>query len=161
MKSLRRYYVPNGVYFITVVTHDRLPHLHENLDLFWRGWGNWRPMAWVVLPDHFHALVNPSPLTISELLHRFKLRYSRQFFKSIPKVRLWQNRFWEHVIRDERDLATHMDYIHHNPVHHGFTADPFEYQHSSLGEWHRKGIYARDWGVVVRDYGSWQVGEPG
>jgi hypothetical protein len=32
---------------------------------------------------------------------------------------LWQRRFWEHTVRDEADLAAHVEYIHFNPVKHG------------------------------------------
>jgi putative transposase len=160
MKTLRRFYIPDVIYFVTVVTHDRRPFLVEYLGLFWHGWGDQRPLAWVVLPDHFHVLLHPSPQTIPEVLQRFKLRFSRQFFKENSKSQLWQNRFWDHVIRDERDLSRHLDYIHSNPVHHGLATDPFECKYSSLGEWYQKGVYQRDWGVIVQDYGSWQAGEP-
>jgi putative transposase len=161
MKTLRRFYIPNAIYFVTVVAYDRRPFLVDDFGLFWHGWGDSRPLAWVVLPDHFHALINPSPLTISEVIQRFKLRYSRRYYQEHPKERLWQNRFWDHVIRGEKDLARHLDYIHYNPVHHGLAIDPFEYEHSSLPEWYERGMYQRDWGVVVEDYSSWQVGEPG
>ena len=53
--------------------------------------------------------------------------------KSLPKIEyrsatrikrneraIWQYRFWEHTIRDELDYQRHMDYIHFNPVKHGF-----------------------------------------
>ncbi len=30
---------------------------------------------------------------------------------------IWQRRYWEHTIRDDRDLAVHLDYIHFNPPH--------------------------------------------
>lgn len=33
---------------------------------------------------------------------------------------IWQDKFWEHTIRDERDLQIHFDYIHYNPVKHGY-----------------------------------------
>jgi REP element-mobilizing transposase RayT len=39
---------------------------------------------------------------------------------------LWQWRFWEHLIRDDDDLARHVEYIHHNPVKHGLVTDPFD-----------------------------------
>jgi putative transposase len=29
---------------------------------------------------------------------------------------IWQRRYWEHTIRDERDFAAHMDYAHFNPA---------------------------------------------
>ena len=32
---------------------------------------------------------------------------------------VWQRRFWEHLIRDERDFSNHVEYIHYNPVKHG------------------------------------------
>ena len=32
---------------------------------------------------------------------------------------IWQRRYWEHTIRDDRDLAAHLDYIHFNPVKRG------------------------------------------
>jgi len=35
------------------------------------------------------------------------------------KINLWQRRYWEHQIRDESDLRSHVDYIHFNPVKHG------------------------------------------
>ncbi len=33
---------------------------------------------------------------------------------------IWQRRYWEHVIRDEDDFERHVDYIHCNPVKHGW-----------------------------------------
>ncbi len=44
---------------------------------------------------------------------------------------LWQRRFWEHAIRDQDDLDRHVDYVHWNPVIHG---------------WVRCGVYPEDWG---------------
>jgi REP element-mobilizing transposase RayT len=35
---------------------------------------------------------------------------------------IWQRRYWEHTIRDDRDFAAHMDYTHFNPVKHGLVA---------------------------------------
>lgn len=50
---------------------------------------------------------------------------------------VWQRRFWEHAIRDEVDLARHIDYIHANPVKHGLAADPFDWQWSSYRKYNR------------------------
>ena len=33
---------------------------------------------------------------------------------------IWQRRYWEHTIRDEVDFNKHIDYIHYNPVKHGY-----------------------------------------
>ncbi len=46
--------------------------------------------------------------------------------------RIWQRRFWEHFIRDERDFESHVDYIHHNPVKHGHVRTVGEWPFSSF-----------------------------
>jgi putative transposase len=45
------------------------------------------------------------------------------------------------------DLERHIDYIHYNPVKHGFTTDPGEWRESSFLEWVRRGYYAQNWGT--------------
>ena len=60
---------------------------------------------------------------------------------------LWQLRFWEHLIRDERDFAQHCDYIHYNPVRHGLCETPQDWQFSSIHRFIAQGIYPPNWGV--------------
>ncbi len=59
---------------------------------------------------------------------------------------LWQARFWDHVIRDDNDYKRHLDYIHWNPVKHGFVKDPIQWQWSTFSKWMKKGVYDKDWG---------------
>lgn len=59
----------------------------------------------------------------------------------------WQNRFWEHLIRDEKDFHNHLDYIHINPVRHEYVNDPAAWLHSSFAEYAGKGWYASGWGA--------------
>ncbi len=58
---------------------------------------------------------------------------------------IWQRRSWEHTIRDERDYAAHMDYIHWNPVRHGLAARPEDWPHSTFRRCVRAGVYPADW----------------
>ncbi len=101
----------------------------------------------VVLPDHFHVIVRSRDVAISNIMHDFKIRYSKRFRDLYRDGRVWQNRFWDHVIRDQRDMNKHVDYIHYNPVRHGIVDDPFDYEHSSLQRWFEEGYYPRNWGV--------------
>lgn len=55
-------------------------------------------------------------------------------------------RYWEHLIRNDDDLARHVDYIHHNPVKHGLTADPFHWRSSSI---HVYALVTPTWTVSV------------
>lgn len=63
-------------------------------------------------------------------------------------MRLWQERFWEHVIRNEKDLTNHYDYIHFNPVKHGLVNAPEDYSWSSYSYWLERGYYEVGWGHV-------------
>jgi putative transposase len=58
---------------------------------------------------------------------------------------VWQRRFWEHLIRDQDDFARHMDYIHYNPVKHGYAVCPHEWEHSSFHRWVKERVYRPDW----------------
>ena len=58
---------------------------------------------------------------------------------------IWQRRFWEHLIRDQEDFNRHMDYIHWNPVKHGWVHRVADWPHSSFHEYVRRGVYAEDW----------------
>ncbi len=112
--------------------------------------------AWVVLPDHMHCL-----WTLPENDADFPGRWraiKKSFAKAIgigePRspvmIRrgergIWQRRYWEHTIRDERDLTAHMDYIHFNPVKHGFVERPVEWPYSSFRRCVARGLYPAGW----------------
>ena len=99
--------------------------------------------AMVVLPDHLHAV-----WTLPEGDSDFPVRWGQikaRFSKAIPKgepldlIRrmrgergIWQRRYWEHLIRDERDLDCHIDYCWYNPVKHGLVANVEDWPFSSF-----------------------------
>ena len=66
--------------------------------------------------------------------------------------------FWEHAIRSDDDLINHVDYIHYNPVKHGWATSPYDWEESSV-HWY-EAYYGRDWlrslwtDFPVRDYGQ-------
>jgi putative transposase len=62
---------------------------------------------------------------------------------------IWQRRFWEHLIRDEKDFNRHCDYIHYNPVKHGLIDDPKKWECSSILQFIEEGLYPQDWGDSV------------
>jgi putative transposase len=94
-----------------------------------------------------HLLIVPDVDTgVARIVGAFK-REVTWSLRSRPPVRgaLWQSRFYDHVIRDEDDLYRHLDYIHFNPVKHGYCLDPAEYQWSSLRTWQKRGVYPPGW----------------
>ncbi len=60
---------------------------------------------------------------------------------------VWQNRYWQHSIRDHRDDAVHMDYIHFSPVKHGLAARPADWPFSSFAKCVTLGLHQVDWPI--------------
>ena len=61
---------------------------------------------------------------------------------------IWQRPYWEHQIHGETDLARHIEYIHFNPVKHGWVKQPTDWLHSTLHGYIGRGIVEADWGRV-------------
>jgi putative transposase len=163
MPDYRRNRVPGGTYFFTVNLLDRKSSLlvsHvDNLRESVRKVRERCPFhidAWVVMPDHMHAVwtLPPDDADYSGRWRAIKIA----FVKTIPKSEqlsatrtargergIWQRRFWEHTIRDERDYAAHLDYVHINPVKHGLVSLVRNWPHSSFHRFVRDGIYSLDW----------------
>ena len=112
--------------------------------------------AMVVLPDHLHAIWT-LPKDDNEYAKRWGLIKSG-FSRKIPKTErinksrlnkgergIWQRRYWEHLIRDDRDYETHVNYIHHNPVKHGYVKRPFDWPYSTIHEFISNGVLERNW----------------
>jgi len=113
--------------------------------------------AFVVLPDHLHAIWT-LPENDNDFAKRWmliKAGFSRQLPKNeiINKSRLkkgergiWQRRYWEHLIRDDVDYEMHVNYIHHNPVKHGYVERAIDWRYSTIHDYVEKGIISSDWG---------------
>jgi len=68
---------------------------------------------------------------------------------------LWQRRFWEHTVRDNKDLKRCLDYVHWNPVKHGHVSRVADWPFSTFHRYVRQGVYGPDWGgsVAIDDRG--------
>ncbi|MBL1459160.1 MAG: transposase [Methylophaga sp.] len=114
--------------------------------------------AMVILPDHLHAIwtLPPGDADFAKRWMLIKTAFSRalpkheninQSRKSKRERGIWQRRYWEHLIRDELDYERHVDYIHYNPVKHGYVDKTFDWPYSSIHRFIEKGIISSDWGV--------------
>jgi putative transposase len=160
-----------ATYFFAVVTADRRPILVEHVGRLGSAFRLTRERypfimdALVVLPDHLHTVWTLPPDDADYSTRWMVLK--RAFSSGLPARRLtpvqmhrrekgvWQRRFWEHRIRDEGELCGYIDYIHHNPVKHGYCAAPGEWPYSTFHRMVERGVYARDWqgdeaGISVR-----------
>lgn len=69
---------------------------------------------------------------------------------------IWQNRFYEHFIRNEWDFNNHLNYIHYNPVKHGLVARPKDWQFSTFYKYVKLGFYDENWGDDVQIIGDFE-----
>ena len=173
----RRADVPGGTYFFTVALADRKDDLlvREIVKLraavrIVKQRHPFEIVAMVVMPDHLHALWR-LPSDDADYPMRWSLVKSA-FSHSLPKTErirhsrelkrergIWQRRYWEHLIRDERDLQAHADYIHYNPVKHGYVSRAIDWPYSSLHRYVRQGWVAEDWGCGEKE-NEGEFGEP-
>lgn len=169
MPEYRRNRVPGGTYFFTVNLEDRrtgllvarLDLLRDAVRLI-RAKSPFRIEAWVVLPDHMHWLwtLPDGDDDFPDRWRAIKIAFSKALpageYRSATRTArgergLWQRRYWEHTIRDDRDFAAHLDYIHFNPVKHGLVAHPADWPHSSFHRYVAKGFYPASWAGSGRE----------
>ena len=113
--------------------------------------------AMVVLPDHLHAIWT-LPIDDTDFSKRWMLiksGFSRNLTTdeeiSVSRKKkgergIWQRRYWEHLIRDEIDYENHINYIHNNPVKHGYVNKAVNWPYSTIHEYIASGVLAADWG---------------
>jgi putative transposase len=65
---------------------------------------------------------------------------------------VWQRRFWEHALRNERDYQNHFDYLHYNPVKHGLVKKVVDWPYSSFHRRVEKGVCSNQWGSRMENY---------
>jgi putative transposase len=164
MSRYRRAIIEGGVFFFTVTLADRSGDLLLcEVDRLRRIYASvqarhpFETVAICVLPDHLHAIWSlPSgDANYSMRWNVIKSGFTRglpgNVTRSPSKIAhrergFWQRRYWEHAIRDDVDLARHVDYIHFNPVEHGLVARACDWPHSSFHRYVEDGLLPEDWG---------------
>ncbi len=169
MPDYRRFRVLGGTYFFTINLLERRSDLlvrHiEALREAVRRTRRERPFvidAWVVLPEYMHCILTlpEGDDDFSNRIKAIKIRFVRAIPATERRSRtrvtrgeraIWQRRFWEHAIRSDTDYAGHMDYVHFNPVKHGFVTFARDWPYSTLHRLVEAGIYLADWGAADLD----------
>ncbi|HMU66110.1 MAG TPA: transposase [Cellvibrionaceae bacterium] len=164
----RRVHVDGGTYFFTVTLLERSGNdlLTRHIDLLRQAVAQvkkhypFKIHAWVVLPDHLHCLLEMPEGDCNYALRwrLIKTLFSRSIsadeFRSATRLRrrergIWQRRFWEHYVRDQWDFDRHLDYIHYNPLKHGYVKRVADWPHSTFHHFVRCGVYDRGWGDEI------------
>jgi len=155
-----------GYYFFTVVTYQRIKLfgtelarrcLREAIEKT-QSRRPFETIAFCLLFDHLHYIwkLPEDDTDYSKRWSSIKGQFSKEYLKlsgqrkrvSPSRARkgevcIWQRRFWEHQIRDENDLQRHVDYVHYNPVKHGFVQHVEEWPWSTYHKYVKEGFYGR------------------
>lgn len=166
MSNYKRVFLDGYCYFLTVVTHKRNPILIDNIELLRKSVKSSKEKypytieAIVILPDHLHMMIRPEtasqyPQIISRIKQYFSRHCDPMYYRHISQSKsrskegykpIWQKKYYEHSIRDDADYNTRFNYIHYNPVKHGYVTQVKDWQFSSFHQYVNKGYYQKDWG---------------
>jgi len=183
MATFRRDATPGSTWFFTAVTGDRRPWLacRTAIACLREAMATTKRLhpfgiiAAVVLPDHVHMLwqlpegdaeygtrwalikrATAKALQARNAAPRFVPRRSQA---RRHESGLWQRRFWEHRIRDDADLQRHVDYIHYNPVKHGYAARASDWPCSSIHRYIGLGWIDANWAAEPATGMAGRMGE--
>ena len=141
-KSIRLHgfdYSQAGAYFVTICSYEKkciFGNIVDNqttlsktgvfVESFWKQLPNIFSFVsldnWVIMPNHLHGIVwlgetNHEKQNLSDVVCWFKSRSTLRCIKNFKtKPKLWQRGFYEHIVRDEKDLLRIRQYINDNPV---------------------------------------------
>lgn len=176
MATFRRATVSGRTYFFTLATFGRQP-LQTHPDVASatgdairavRAELPFEVVALALLPDHLHAVwtLPPDDADYPRRWALIKRRIAREArrFVTLPlppsmtkrhEAGVWQRRYWEHLIRDDDDLQRHVDYVHINPVKHGYVKCAADWRYSTFHRYVKRGILPPDWAAetATGDFG--------
>ena len=88
------------------------------------------PLAWTVMPDHVHLLVELGDTPLSRCMQILKSRSSRKLGELGLVGKLWQAGYYDHCLRGDEDLQMQARYILENPLRAGLAMCVDEYPYS-------------------------------
>ncbi|MGH9383754.1 MAG: REP-associated tyrosine transposase [Vicinamibacterales bacterium] len=124
-------------YFITVCVRDRRPVFTELqcgrkvADQFLRiaEDENFAVLAYCVMPDHFHSVVEglTEDADLRRTMHRWKLVTGHWWRRRVDRTMLWQEGFFDHILREEDPVVNVIQYVVANPVRAGIVNNVMDY----------------------------------
>lgn len=130
-----------GTYFITASTweksailqSERMAQLLISVLTDYRRDAKYQPHEFVIMPNHFHLLITPTPpVTLEKAIQFIKGGFSYRAKKDLGFTsEVWQTSFYDRRVRDELEYRRFRHYIHMNPVRRGLVVAAEEFPYSS------------------------------
>ena len=173
--NLKRYYGAGDLHFVTCSCYQRRPYLgtSETRDIFLFELERMRKryrfivVGYVVMPEHFHLLMSePQKGTPSTVMQAIKLGVTRRVLgrrdnspgpnRPAAIHHLWQPRFYDFNVWNDRKRVEKLRYMHRNPVARGLVSEPDQWPWSSF----RSYLYGEPGMVRINDWEVWKVKAP-
>lgn len=131
-----RHSQPNGCYFITVVTVQRIPwfqifafaHAMCRELQGSRTIGDAENLCWVLMPDHLHLLLRLRERPLNRVVQQLKSRTALRLNQEIGRSgRFWEPAYYDHALRSEESLRRTARYIVANPLRAGLVGKVGDY----------------------------------
>ena len=138
MANYKRLFLTGHSYYITMVTHRRKEILIQNIALLRESFQESKHYyhysidAIVILPDHIHMIITPENMNeYPKIIHAIKYNFSKRYHLNETIIQsssrckrqmrpIWQKRYYEHTIRNEKDYFRCVEYIRDNPIKHNY-----------------------------------------
>jgi len=160
MSNYKRIFLDGYSYYLTMVTHKRNPILIENINLLRQSFADSKKRydydinAIVVLPEHIHMIITPQnatdyPKIIRAIKYHFSKHCDKKYYAHLMQSSsrnkrgskpIWQKRFYEHTIRNEKEYHAYVQYIRYNPVKHKYVEQPNDWKYVGCNSLHQKSI---------------------
>lgn len=162
--ALKHYLEKGAVYYVTSVTYNRKDIFSDTLSArfllvtiaYHKYILEFNLFGYVIMPDHFHILLQPSErYALPQIMKYIKGNFARKYneWHSPPGSRrlnadykwdsrgycyvpVWQEGYYETVMRDEKDIINRLNYMHNNPVRKGLVETPDQYEFSSFHQYY-------------------------
>jgi putative transposase len=156
-RKLKHYFEKGQIYFVTSITknrekiflnHDAAKFLVVTI-AYHKYVLKFLLFGYVIMPDHFHLLIQPSDEYSLSLIMKFvKGNFARKYNEFMSPVEggsrhlsvgyksVWQKEYYEYVIRGRDDFIEKLNYIHNNPIKQGLVKEQKEYEFSSYHQWY-------------------------
>jgi putative transposase len=168
--NYRRVYISNSYVHLIIVSYERKHIFIDNIEILRTAFKNtmqnykFEILAICVLPDHIHLILNPENIKeyskiISSIKHSFSYIVGQVCptdlcsqedlkigYKNKREKGLFQRRFYEHTILNQDELNNHINYIHYNPVKHGYVQSVKDWEYSSFHKYVKNNLYDKNWG---------------
>jgi putative transposase len=148
MANYKRLFLEGYSYYLTIVTHRGNPILIDHIEALRESFRESKKYyrytidAIIILPDHIHMIITPKqakeyPKIVRAIKYNFSTKITQDEEQSMARHKkgmnpIWQKRYYEHTIRDEKDYLRCIEYMQNNPIKHGLIDNEEKWKYSSF-----------------------------